>query len=490
MSVSLALVATAFALPVVGPANATAACQPTTGTFTDSGKLYEHHTFSTVGECEFEIPEDATEITSMLVGGGGGGGGGGSTSAGRGGGGGGGAGAAIFYQPVSSGVVRILVGAGGIAGLGGFNNAASAVEGGEGGDTAILSGSTTVHVARGGGGGGAGSNTGGKGGDSWDASPEPQAVTGVAHSGLVGAHGAGRANAGATTNQSTAFLVPTAGSQISGFPVIGTNSNVIYSRGGAGASQDAFGQSSSSLAEGAGGRGGRGSLNLTPENYGYSGEAGKPGLVIIRYVIPQSAPQSPGDSSSAPTPTVSPLPQGGESAANRVNVGQSVSVSGLNLSGITLALIANRVISVLMSTPTGFTFKVPRLKPGWHTLQIFTATGFVTVERYLEVVDPKASTFAVPGFAINSPVLTEAMKKRIRTILARNTEASTIEITGVTGGPVRASDRKLALDRARAARAFIRSINPDVKFSKLKTRTESRTVATLRQVVIRVTSAK
>jgi hypothetical protein len=143
-----------------------------------------------------------------------------------------------------------------------------------------------------------------------------------------------------------------------------------------------------------------------------------------------------------------------------------------------------------MSTPTGFTFKVPRLKPGWHTLQIFTATGFVTVERYLEVVDPKASTFAVPGFAINSPVLTEAMKKRIRTILARNTEASTIEITGVTGGPVRASDRKLALDRARAARAFIRSINPDVKFSKLKTRTESRTVATLRQVVIRVNSAK
>jgi hypothetical protein len=57
-------------------------------------------------------------------------------------------------------------------------------------------------------------------------------------------------------------------------------------------------------------------------------------------------------------------------------------------------------------------------------------------------------------------------------------------------GPVRASDRKLALNRARATRAFIRNINPDVKFSKLNIRTETKPVGTLRQVVIRVNSGK
>jgi hypothetical protein len=204
------------------------------------------------------------------------------------------------------------------------------------------------------------------------------------------------------------------------------------------------------------------------------------------------SPRAPsgGGSSPAPTPSVNPLDESPDSVASRFSVGDSVSVSGLNLSGITSAFIGNRAISVLTPTPTGFSFKVPRLKPGWHTLQVFTSTGFVTVERYLEVVDPKASTFVVPGFAINSPVLTESMKQRIRTIMTRNPEASTIDITGVTMGPVRASDRKLALDRARATRAFIRSINPDVKFSKLNIRTEARPVGTLRQVVIRVNSGK
>jgi len=209
------------------------------------------------------------------------------------------------------------------------------------------------------------------------------------------------------------------------------------------------------------------------------------------FVAPPAAPS--GGSSSAdsvPAPSIKPLPPSSGQSSKQLAPGDNVQVSGSNLGGISSAFIGNRRIQILQPTPTGFSFKIPKLKQGWHTLQVFTATGFVTFERYLQVADANASSIAVPGFAVNSSALTQGMRQRIRSLLAQNSSATSIEITGVTMGPVRPSDRRLAMNRARATREFIRSINPDVTFLALKTRTESRPLGTLRQAVIRFNSAK
>jgi outer membrane protein OmpA-like peptidoglycan-associated protein len=83
----------------------------------------------------------------------------------------------------------------------------------------------------------------------------------------------------------------------------------------------------------------------------------------------------------------------------------------------------------------------------------------------------KTKTFS--GFAINSAVLTPAMKKQIRTWLKKHPEEVCVSVAGFTMGPrVLSTDPKLAKDRARAVRAYIASIRPEASFTPVTSRTQ------------------
>ena len=198
------------------------------------------------------------------------------------------------------------------------------------------------------------------------------------------------------------------------------------------------------------------------------------------------APSIATPAQNTPAPSIATPNRSQGAGANRFAAGSELVVEGTNLGSVVRVTLGGKVVEFSQGVGDRFTIRVPNLKPGWHNLKVQTSNGSVEIRRFLQVAGATESRFVVPGFAINRAVLTEPMKQRIRNILSENANATSIEITGVTMGPVRASDRKLALDRARATRAFIRSINPDVTFSKLKTRTETRPIGTLRQVVIRV----
>ena len=91
----------------------------------------------------------------------------------------------------------------------------------------------------------------------------------------------------------------------------------------------------------------------------------------------------------------------------------------------------------------------------------------------VENVTRKAKSFS--GFAINSAVLTKAMKKEIRSFLRKHPKEVCVSVAGFTMGPrVLSTDAKLAKDRAKAVRTYIKSLRPDAAFTKIKWSTEKR----------------
>ena len=100
-----------------------------------------------------------------------------------------------------------------------------------------------------------------------------------------------------------------------------------------------------------------------------------------------------------------------------------------------------------------------------------------------ENVSRKAKTFS--GFAINSAVLTKAMKKQIRAWLSNHPKAVCVSVAGFTMGPrILSTDPELARDRARAVRNYIKSIRPEASFTKVKWKTETRFGSNVRRAKV------
>jgi hypothetical protein len=86
-------------------------------------------------------------------------------------------------------------------------------------------------------------------------------------------------------------------------------------------------------------------------------------------------------------------------------------------------------------------------------------------------VTRKAKNF--PGFAINSARITPAMKRQITNWLNSHPKEVCVSVAGFTMGPrVLPTDPKLARDRARAVRAYIKSIRPEASFTPITSRTQ------------------
>lgn len=80
---------------------------------------------------------------------------------------------------------------------------------------------------------------------------------------------------------------------------------------------------------------------------------------------------------------------------------------------------------------------------------------------------------AFPGFAINSAVLTPTMKRQIRNWIDRHPERVCVSVAGFTMGPrVLPTDPKLARDRARSVREYIKSLRPQASFTPITSRTQ------------------
>lgn len=83
----------------------------------------------------------------------------------------------------------------------------------------------------------------------------------------------------------------------------------------------------------------------------------------------------------------------------------------------------------------------------------------------------KSRTFS--GFAINSPKLTSAMKKQIRSWLDGQPDKVCVSVAGFTMGPrVLPTDPKLAKDRARSVKAYIQSLKPEASFTPITSKTQ------------------
>jgi len=88
-----------------------------------------------------------------------------------------------------------------------------------------------------------------------------------------------------------------------------------------------------------------------------------------------------------------------------------------------------------------------------------------------EVKGTKRKSF--PGFAINSARVTPQMKRQIRNWLNKHPEEVCVSVRGFTMGPrVLPTDPKLARDRAKAVRAYIKSIRPEASFTRITSRTQ------------------
>ena len=73
------------------------------------------------------------------------------------------------------------------------------------------------------------------------------------------------------------------------------------------------------------------------------------------------------------------------------------------------------------------------------------------------------STKTFKGFAVNSAKLTKTMKAGIKAFIRAHSGITTIDITGFTMGPVSKADSKLALNRAKAVKTYVKSLISSAK---------------------------
>lgn len=258
------------------PASA-AACATTDSTVTISGESYELVQISATGTCSWTVPTGVEQVDLLVVAGGGGGGGGAGWDTGtkNGGGGGGGAGGFGIQDGISltpGETIEVTVGAGGSRGTSG-GATSNGGDGADGGLSSVVVSGTT-YSENGGEGGQGGRETGGTGGDSGDS------LSGGTPSGKQAGSGGSSEGAGSAT-------ISLNGGTSSDF----SGAAATYSSGGGGGNATQYGVNPTGT-PGSGGNGGRGSQQHPIYNYGYLGNAGANGIVMLRYKT-LTTPQPP-----------------------------------------------------------------------------------------------------------------------------------------------------------------------------------------------------
>jgi hypothetical protein len=212
-------------------------------------------------------------------------------------------------------------------------------------------------------------------------------------------------------------------------------------------------------------------------------------------------PPTPPAPSAPITMGINPIPAPVVDGVSGFKSGEVVTVTGFGLEGITKLLVGGIEVAVTGNSATGFSFTIPAgLTPGTYDITVIASKGTLTYGKALVIAaksnvtgttsvvtsGPVTATFA--GFGIGRSQLTTKMKSEIRTWLTtHSTVGMMIEITGYTMGPrVLKSDTKLALDRARAVRDYIKSLKPAAQFKAMKSETLSTAGAKYRSAKVEI----
>jgi ELWxxDGT repeat protein len=145
--------------------------------------------------------------------------------------------------------------------------------------------------------------------------------------------------------------------------------------------------------------------------------------------------------------------------------GGTVTLEGKNL-GTTTEVIVGIRPAVIRSTSTDkLTFTLPKMPAGTYDLSLTMNIGKITFSGAVTYVDATggettqsgvftSNTFAIKGFAPDSKKLTMAMASQVDIKIAKS-KALAIKCQGETSGPMKATDKALAMSRAKAVCSHI-----------------------------------
>ncbi|SCX05870.1 hypothetical protein [Candidatus Aquiluna sp. UB-MaderosW2red] len=254
------------------------------------------------------------------------------------------------------------------------------------------------------------------------------------------------------------------------------------------------------------GRGGTSGIGASLDRIARNGNSGQ---IRLRYYLPGSsgagsdssgsgAGNDSSDSSSvggsgdsgSEAPTVAPAPYSGPvtSLVGPGTIGSeatTVRVSGQRLDGITKVEILGRELEILTKSATEIVLRIPKLEPGVYSLIYTSSSGVLTHQNALTVkqgapTKNEGDSSASPGE--QAPVVKTVLTKQrfsvfgggssrlpvqdanaIRAFLDKNPGITHITCVGSTSGvPAAQADRRLALERARTACAFVERALPGI----------------------------
>jgi outer membrane protein OmpA-like peptidoglycan-associated protein len=238
------------------------------------------------------------------------------------------------------------------------------------------------------------------------------------------------------------------------------------------------------------------------------GEAFAVGGVAPVLVVNQPEPTP----EPAPAPTPAPAPQPGMeiepisipkpvpgvTETEGFKPGAEVEIGGKRLAGLTEVMVGDKKVEFKENSDGGFVIMLPEnLEPGVYDLTVVGPFGKLTYQSAIRIAalavvvapesNPAKATKSFSGFAPGSSVLTNKMKAEIKAWLTKYDNITRVDISGFTMGPtVLASDARLAMRRAIVVKAYIMTLDSQVKFSKLTWKTETKLGNQVRRAVVTV----
>jgi hypothetical protein len=184
---------------------------------------------------------------------------------------------------------------------------------------------------------------------------------------------------------------------------------------------------------------------------------GGDGIVIIRFSIRPPAPPQQVSVGSPVVPVVV------DYSKRIVEPSEEVTVKGRNFELVTSLRVGGQTADMSPRTSTAFVVRIPRaLKAGTYDLELLGAFGTI-IEKTPFTIEKKRVKRLIPGFAGDSPVITNAVKKAIRATTNRLPGAVNLLCIGSTSNTrVTAFDKRLARDRATRACARAKNLIPEL----------------------------
>jgi hypothetical protein len=154
---------------------------------------------------------------------------------------------------------------------------------------------------------------------------------------------------------------------------------------------------------------------------------------------------------------------GSSAALVAASAGQTFTLTGTGMNNVDQVNVGDRRAIITLKTATQLGFKLPKnLRAGVYDLSLYGSFGSKTEAKFFSVAKKKV-TQTVAGFGGNSPEFNETVRLGVSRTLAKLGGGVTLVCDGSTSGVnVTKVARKLARDRAKAACAYAKKVNPSL----------------------------